>query len=193
MRAPSTLMYSCDSSSVCVLGQESCYSLEHIPLTQSTRTPLHPTNRTWGFVGVGTLEQRIREARLFFAHTCEHPPFLYISPNTRVISRRAAVPLVGSIAPKLQASLDETFTLELSEYGRGRSTQSAGIYESWTGQSRPIPILTDDCQSPRIDLKHSSDTFARTMNQQYCYLVRYRPSWCQWHCTYLFSLVDCKT
>ncbi len=63
-------------------------------------------NKTLDYVVVEILSNMNKI--ILVALKCKHEevPFLYIWPSTRVISRRVAVPLVGSNAPKLHASLN---------------------------------------------------------------------------------------
>jgi len=80
------------------------YILEHIQLNQLNHILQHPKNKTLNYDEVETLYEvyftKLRQILI------DNIPFLCISPRTRVISKRVAVPLVGSMAPKLQASLN---------------------------------------------------------------------------------------
>ena len=65
-----------------------------------------PMNRTLNYDAVEILTERERkQPRCVWYKSSDRVPFLYISPKARVISSIVAVPLVGSITPKLQASL----------------------------------------------------------------------------------------
>lgn len=62
-------------------------------------------NRTLEYVAVEILFDKHRYFSRLSGWEQGAVPFLYIWPIARVISKSIAVPLVGSIAPKLQASL----------------------------------------------------------------------------------------
>ena len=62
-------------------------------------------SRTSNYGVVETLVHKDNQSGSACSDSADGLPFLYISPKTRVISRMVAVPLVGSMAPKLQASL----------------------------------------------------------------------------------------
>jgi hypothetical protein len=62
-------------------------------------------NKTLDYVVVEILSNICIRILVPSIYKDEQVPFLYIWPSARVISRRVAVPLVGSMTPKLQASL----------------------------------------------------------------------------------------
>lgn len=134
---------------------------ERIPMIRWVHIPQHPKNKTSGFDAVEIL-RRIQSV-LVDRDWWDYWPVRYMSPRTRVISSMVAVPLVGSIAPKLQASLKKHSSLVRLHFNKNDPCDIPMIANDHISIYKSILLLELRVRVERSNLPGSTSPFMMPM------------------------------